>query len=71
MTYFGHVQSLGETPGFVEYRHGFEDVTVRDIQAGVRAAGALFGVNHPTTFPGPLFRAFCRGCAFDLGDEIG
>lgn len=70
VTYFGHVQSLGETPGFVEFRHGFEDVTIRDIQAAVRAAGALFGVNHPTTFPGPLFRAMCRGCAFELGDQI-
>lgn len=70
VTYHGHVQSLGETPGFVEFRHGFEDVTMRDIQAAVRAAGALFGVNHPTTFPGPLFRAMCRGCAFDLADEI-
>jgi hypothetical protein len=70
VTYHGHVQSLGETPGFIEYRHGFEDVTVGAIQASVRAAGALFGVNHPTTFPGPLFRAFCRGCAFELGGEI-
>jgi hypothetical protein len=70
VTYFGHVQSLGETPGFIEYRHGFEDVHIRDIQAAVREAGALFQVNHPTTFPGPLFRNFCRGCEFELGDEI-
>ncbi len=70
VTYFGHVQAIGETPGFIEYRHGFEDVRMRDIQAAVRAAGALFQVNHPTTFAGPLFQSFCRGCAFELGDEI-
>jgi hypothetical protein len=70
VTYYGHVQSLGETPGFIEYRHGFEDVHIRDIQKAVRGAGALFQVNHPTTFPGVLFQNFCRGCAFELGDEI-
>jgi hypothetical protein len=70
VTYRGHVQSLGETPGFVEFRHGFEDVHIRDIQRAVKAAGALFGVNHPTTFPGPLFRNLCRGCEFELGDDI-
>jgi len=70
VTYFGHVQSLGETPGFIEFRHGFEDVNIRAIQAEVRSRGALFGVNHPTTFPGPLFRNLCRGCEFELGDDI-
>ncbi|MGH9222490.1 MAG: CehA/McbA family metallohydrolase, partial [Acidimicrobiales bacterium] len=70
VTYFGHVQSLGETPGFIEFRHGFEDVNIADIQKAVKAAGALFGVNHPTTFPGPLFRNLCRGCEFELGDDI-
>lgn len=70
VTYFGHCQSLGETPGFVEFRHGFEDVNIADIQREVRARGALFQVNHPTTFPGELFQNFCRGCAFELGDEI-
>jgi hypothetical protein len=70
VTYWGHVQSLGETPGFVEYRHGFEDIRLGDIQRSVRAAGALFGINHPTTFPGPLFRAYCRGCAFELGSDV-
>lgn len=70
VTYQGHVHCLGETPGFIEYRHGFEDVTIGDIQRAVRDAGALFGVNHPTTFPGLLFRRYCRGCAFDLGGEI-
>jgi hypothetical protein len=70
VTYSGHVQSLGETPGFIEFRHGFEDVNIREIQAEVRAHGALFGVNHPTTFPGPLFRNMCRGCEFELGGDI-
>jgi hypothetical protein len=70
VTYSGHVQSLGETRGFVEFRHGFEDVNIRDIQTAVKAAGALLGVNHPTTFPGPVFRNLCRGCEFELGDEI-
>ena len=70
VTYSGHVQSLGETPGFIEFRHDFEDVTIGEIQRAVREAGALFQVNHPTTFPGPLFRNLCRGCEFELGDDI-
>lgn len=70
VTYFGHMNALGETPGFIEYRHGFEDIHIRDIQTAVRAAGALFQINHPTTFAGPLFQNFCRGCAFELGDEV-
>ncbi len=70
VTYFGHMQCIGETPGFVEYRHGFEGVTVAEIQKAVRGAGALFQVNHPTTFGGRLFANFCRGCAFELGEEI-
>ncbi|MDQ4097543.1 MAG: CehA/McbA family metallohydrolase [Actinomycetota bacterium] len=70
ITYFGHMQSLGETPGFIEYRHGFEDVHVSDIQQRVREKGALFQVNHPTTFAGQLFSRLCRGCAFELEDDI-
>jgi hypothetical protein len=70
VTYFGHMQCIGETPGFVEYRHGFEGVGAADIQGAVRRAGALFQVNHPTTFKGRLFANFCRGCAFELGEEI-
>lgn len=70
ITYFGHMQCIGETPGFIEYRHGFEDVSVAEIQRKVREAGALFQVNHPTTFKGRLFQNFCRGCAFELGEEI-
>ncbi|MGH9187452.1 MAG: CehA/McbA family metallohydrolase, partial [Acidimicrobiales bacterium] len=70
ITYFGHATAFGETPNTVDYRHGFEDVSLGAIQAGVVADGGLFGVAHPTTFPGPLFANFCRGCAFDLGGSV-
>lgn len=70
ITYFGHANTLGETPDIVEYRHGFENISLADIQQAAVAAGALFQINHPTTFPGPVFENICRGCAFELGDEI-
>ena len=70
ITYFGHMQCIGETPSFIEYRHGFEDVVASDIQKAVIAADALFQVNHPTTFDRGILRSLCRGCAFDLRDEI-
>ena len=70
ITYFGHVSALGETPSVVDWRHGFEDVTLRGIQTATRGDGALFQVNHPTFFPGPVFQNFCRGCAFELEDDI-
>jgi hypothetical protein len=70
ITYHGHATTHGETPDVVEYRHGFEDVRLGDIQRDAKAAGALFQVNHPTIFPGPLFENFCRGCEFELGGEI-
>ncbi|MGH8453371.1 MAG: CehA/McbA family metallohydrolase, partial [Nevskiales bacterium] len=70
ITYFGHANTHGETPGVFEYRHGFEDVNLGDIQRAAKQAGALFQVNHPTTFPGPVFENFCRGCEFTLGSEI-
>ncbi|MEC9406394.1 MAG: CehA/McbA family metallohydrolase [Pseudomonadota bacterium] len=70
ITYFGHTNSFGETPDVIEYRHGFEDISLGDIQRQTLAAGALFGVNHPTTFEGALFENFCRGCAFTLDDAI-
>jgi len=69
ITYHGHANTLGETPSVIDYRHGFEDVTLRAIQAAAKADGALFQVNHPTLFPGPL-GPLCRGCEFRLGDEI-
>ena len=70
ITYFGHVNALGETRSVLDWRHGFEDVNLRDIQTATRQDGALFQVNHPTFFPGPLFQNFCRGCEFELQDEI-
>jgi hypothetical protein len=70
ITYFGHVNAHGETPGFHEYRHGFEDVEIGLIQDEAKARGALFQVNHPTIFPPPTFSNFCRGCYFELGDLL-
>ena len=70
ITYFGHVNTHGETPDAYEYRHGFEDVNLGAIQQQAKALGALFQVNHPTIFPPPLFSNFCRGCYFELADEI-
>ncbi|MGH7820224.1 MAG: CehA/McbA family metallohydrolase, partial [Candidatus Binatia bacterium] len=73
ITYFGHVNVHGETPEVLEYRHGFEDVHIKkDIQVPVNTLHpeALFQVNHPTIFPGPVFQNFCRGCEFTLRDEI-
>ncbi len=70
ITYFGHANSFGETPSTLEYRHGYQDITLGQIQADVLADGALFGVNHPTIFPGPVFSNFCRGCEFTLGEQI-
>lgn len=70
ITYFGHASTHGETPSTIEYRHGFEDVRLGEIQRAAVAEGALFQVNHPTSFPGLLFENFCRGCEFTLGDDI-
>ncbi|MCI5062017.1 MAG: CehA/McbA family metallohydrolase [Algiphilus sp.] len=70
ITYFGHANTHGETPGLYEYRQGFEDVSLGDIQKKARAMGALFQISHPTFFPPPLFENLCRGCFFQLGDEI-
>jgi hypothetical protein len=70
ITYFGHMNAIGETPHAMDYRHGFEDVSIAGVQRQSRADGALFQVNHPTTFAGPLFRNFCRGCEFELGSVI-
>lgn len=70
ITYFGHASTHGETPSTIEYRHGFEDVRLGEVQRAAVADGALFQVNHPTSFPGLLFENFCRGCEFTLGDDI-
>ncbi|NLA34515.1 MAG: CehA/McbA family metallohydrolase [Actinobacteria bacterium] len=70
ITYFGHATVFGETPSTVEYRHGFEDVTLRGIQTDSVADGAVFGIAHPTVFPEAQFGSTCRGCEFQLGDDI-
>lgn len=70
ITYSGHAIVLGETPNEVDYRHGFEDITLGGIQRASLADGALFGVAHPTIFPDPLLGDFCRGCAFELSDAV-
>ncbi|HEY0973394.1 MAG TPA: CehA/McbA family metallohydrolase [Solimonas sp.] len=70
ITYFGHANTHGETPSVIDYRHGFEDVNLAEIQRLAKQDDALFQVNHPTLFPPPLFSNFCRGCYFELGDEI-
>lgn len=70
ITYSGHAVVLGETTSTLEYRHGFEDVDLRDVEEASVADGALFSVAHPTIFPGEALQAFCRGCEFRLGDDI-
>lgn len=70
ITYFGHANTHGETPSVLEYRHGFEDVNLGEIQRLAKADGALFQINHPTIFPGPVFENFCRGCEFTLDDQV-
>lgn len=76
ITYDGHAIVLGETPNSVEYRHGFRQITMGEIQRAALADGAssgeanqvLFGLAHPTIFPEPLGDQ-CRGCHADyLGD---
>lgn len=66
ISYFGHAVALNETRGVVEYRHGLGDITMGGIQQATVDAGGLFQVAHPTTFNGPLFRNFCRGCEYEL-----
>ena len=70
ITYGGHAIILGETPDEIEYRVGFDGTTLGDIQQGTFADGALFGLAHPTTFPGPDGAELCRGCEFTLEDQI-
>lgn len=70
ITYFGHASLHGEVPGIPEYRHGYDGISLGMIQAQGKVAGALFQINHPTTFPPPLFSNLCRGCAFELDDAV-
>ena len=69
ITYYGHMNALGETPSVLDYRHGFEDLSAAEIQRLSKADGALFQVNHPTLFPPPV-STLCRGCYFELDDVI-
>lgn len=66
ITYHGHAIALGETWDTIEYRHGFEDITMAEIQRDTIAEGALFQVAHPTTFEGEVFEQLCRGCPWEL-----
>lgn len=69
ITYDGHAIVLGETPRSVEYRDGFQQITMAQIQRAALADGALFGIAHPTLFPEPLGDQ-CRGCHADYLAEI-
>lgn len=70
ITYYGHANVHGEVPGVPEYRHGFDGISMGLIQARAKSHGALFQINHPTTFPPPAFSNLCRGCAFELDDAV-
>jgi hypothetical protein len=72
ITYFGHASAIGETPSVVDWRHGAPapSLTLAEIQRLTKADGALFQVNHPTIFPRSIFGDFCRGCEFELDDQI-
>lgn len=65
ITYQGHAVTLNDT-GVAEYRHGHDGITLPQVQRRITDAGGLFGVAHPTIFPGPLFRGFCRGCELEV-----
>lgn len=69
ITYYGHAIVVGETPGVIDYRHGFKNVALGDIQRESVARGALFGIAHPTIWPPPLDDQ-CRGCFFELEDAV-
>ena len=56
VTYFGHMQCIGETPGFVEYRHGFEGVDVAEIQRAVRSGRRAVPGQPPDDVQGTAVR---------------
>ena len=70
ITYGGHAIVLGETPDVIEYRVGDEGTTLGEIQQATFDDGALFGLAHPTIFPGDDGAELCRGCEFTLEDQI-
>lgn len=70
ITYDGHAIVLGETISTVEHRQGFEGASLGAVQEASRTDGALFGIAHPTFFPGEEGAELCRGCHFDLAEQI-
>ena len=70
ITYFGHLIVLSETRSTVEYRVGFRDVTVADIQRDSVSDGALVSLAHPTIFPPEQFGSLCRGCYLQMLDDL-
>ncbi len=69
ITYQGHAIVLGETPSSVEYRDGFQQISMASIQRAALADGALFGIAHPTIFPEPT-GDLCRGCFAEYLGEV-
>ena len=70
ITYFGHMIVLGETPSGIEYRVGYEGIGLDEIQRSAAADGALVSLAHPTLFPPDVFGSTCRGCYFELLDQV-
>ncbi len=70
ITYFGHMIVLSETPSNIEYRVGHDGVTIGDIQRSAAADGALVSLAHPTIYPPATFGSACRGCYFELIDQV-
>jgi hypothetical protein len=58
-TFYGHMNVFG-TSIPVEFRIGYEGITVKDIQEQSRSLGALFSINHPGRDTG----ASCTGCGW-------
>ena len=70
ITYFGHMIVLSETRNMVEYRVGFNGITIGAIQRESEAEGGLVSIAHPTIFPPAVFGSTCRGCYFELLDQV-
>jgi hypothetical protein len=70
ITYFGHMIVLNETRGAVDYRVGYDGITVADLQRAANAEGGIVGLAHPTIFPPAQFGSLCRGCYFEKLDEV-
>ena len=70
ITYFGHMIVLNETRHAVDYRVGYEGITVAQLQKAAADDGGLVGIAHPTIFPAAQFGSLCRGCFFEKIDEV-